>query len=285
MSEVAQIQTPLSENEIVFESYGVKIRIKASDIGLLDQAEQTARKALVSQFTLLEKTESENHLFEISEDETGTLFLFQNGEQISYDNRRPLFFKFFDSMVRIAVAEHAVGWVFIHAGVVGWKEKAIVLPANSFRGKTTLVEELVKRGAEYYSDEYAVLDEHGMVHPFPRNLSVRYLVGAEVNEKEVSIAELGGKTGTKPLPIGLVLITEYVENSAWKPDRLTRGQAIMEVLPHTIPRNFNTQFSLKVLNTALSDAIILKSLRGDASDLAIRLLSFFDNFSDLAKIT
>jgi len=49
----------------------------------------------------------------------------------------------------------------------------------------------------------------------------------------------------------------------------------MEVIPHTIPRNFNTQFSLKVLNTAVSDAIILKSPRGEASAFAIKLLSFY----------
>ena len=57
--------------------------------------------------------------------------------------------------------------VFVHAGVVGWKGHAIVIPGRSRSGKTTLVAELVKAGAEYYSDEFAVLDAEGRVHPFP----------------------------------------------------------------------------------------------------------------------
>ena len=175
-------------------------------------------------------------------------------------------------MLRIAVAEYARDSVFIHAGVVGWKGKAIIIPANSFAGKTTLVTELVRNGAEYYSDEYAVLDESGLVHPFPRDLSIR---DRAFNEVDVPVAEFGGVTGTEPIAVGAVVITEFKGDGTWEPVRLTAGQGILEVIPHTIPRNFNTKFSLKVLNTALSDAIILKSPRGEASDLALNLLSFF----------
>jgi hypothetical protein len=175
-------------------------------------------------------------------------------------------------MLRISVAEYARENVFIHAGVVGWKGKAIIVPANSYAGKTTLVTELVKNGAAYYSDEYAVLDEQGLVHPFPRDLSVR---DDSFNEMDVPVADFGGVTGTEPIPVGAVVITEFKEDGAWNPVKLTAGQGIMEVIPHTIPRNFNTKFSLKVLNTAISDAIILKSPRGDARDLALTLLSFF----------
>ncbi len=57
-----------------------------------------------------------------------------------------------ESYIRITVAEFAVGKVFIHAGVVAIDEKALILPAKSFHGKTTLVAELVRAGAVYYSD-------------------------------------------------------------------------------------------------------------------------------------
>src|SRR6476646_7063652 len=40
--------------------------------------------------------------------------------------------------------------VFVHAGVVGLRGGAIVIPGASFSGKTTLVAELVRRGASYY---------------------------------------------------------------------------------------------------------------------------------------
>ena len=259
------------EREILLESYGVAIRLEASDSDLFSEAEQTARKALVGRVKILESAEPE-HVFGFSSDDAGTLYLFHNGEQISSDSSRKRFFKFFNSMLRIAVAEYARDLVFIHAGVVGWNGKAIIIPANSFAGKTTLVSELVRNGATYYSDEYAVLDESGLVHPFPRDLSIR---DEAFNERDAPVAEFGGIAGTEPLPVGAVIITEFVKGGQWDPVRLTVGQGILEVIPHTIPRNFNTKFALKVLNTAVSDAIILKSPRGDASDLAIKLLSFY----------
>ncbi|HUR98727.1 MAG TPA: hypothetical protein VMZ26_11735 [Pyrinomonadaceae bacterium] len=281
MSEKSLEHTRSFDNEIVFESYGVRVRIQTTSPELLEDAERTARKALLDRLEILESKEAE-HTFRISADENETMYLFLNGEQVSYDKFHARFFKFFNGILRIVVAEHARDTVFIHAGVVGWRGKAIVIPANSFEGKTTLVAELVRNGAEYYSDEYAVLDRHGMVHPFPRDLSVR---DDEFRETDVPVEALGGKTGTTALPIGAVLLTRYEENAGWNPERLTVGQGIMEIIPHTIPRIFNTKFSLKVLNTAVSDAIILKSPRGDAGQLAIKLLSFFDNFIYLAKIT
>jgi hypothetical protein len=267
--------------ELVFESYGVKVKLEATSPELLKEAERTARKALLDRIRILETREAE-HSFGFTSDEAGTLYLFQNGERVSSDDLRTRFFKFFNSLLRIVVAEHARDRVFIHAGVVAWKGRAIVIPANSFQGKTTLVAELVRNGAEYYSDEYAVLDENGMVHPFPRDLSVR---DSQFHERDVPVSELGGKTGFDPIPIGAVLLTEYAEDGEWNPEQLTVGQGIMEIIPHTIPRNFNTKFSLKVLNTAVTDAIILKSPRGDAGEFAIKLLSFFDNLINLAKIT
>src|SRR5215213_192989 len=51
-------------------------------------------------------------------------------------------------------AEAARRKVFVHAGVVGWQGRAVVIPGRCFTGKTTLVAELVRAGATYYSDEY-----------------------------------------------------------------------------------------------------------------------------------
>ena len=263
-----------SAHALVFESYGVRVKLEASDPQLLADAEKTARKALIDNFREQAGSAAE-HTFGIRSDADGLLSLYKDGERISYDDRRDRFFKFFDSVLRITVAEHAVGRVFVHAGVVAWKGKAIVMPADSFCGKTTLVYELVKAGAEYYSDEYAVFDEAGLVHPFSRDLSVRYLDGHTVGERRVSIASMGGKVGSEPVPVGLVVLTRFEEGAEWKPERLTLGQGILEMVPHTIPRLTETALSLKVLNTAVSDAIILRGPRGDAKTLALMLLSFF----------
>ena len=71
------------------------------------------------------------------------------------------------------VAERAPNHLFVHAGVVGWEGRAIVMPGASFAGKTTLVQAWLEAGATYYSDEFAVLDRAGRVHPFARPLTIR----------------------------------------------------------------------------------------------------------------
>ena len=64
--------------------------------------------------------------------------------------------------------------MFVHAGVVAVDGRALLLPGGSFTGKTTLVAALLRAGAQYGSDEYAVLDEAGLVLPaYPRPLSIR----------------------------------------------------------------------------------------------------------------
>ena len=44
----------------------------------------------------------------------------------------------------------------IRAGVVAWNGRAALLPGARQAGKTTLVAELLKKGAVYYSDAYAL---------------------------------------------------------------------------------------------------------------------------------
>src|SRR5579864_2048966 len=67
----------------------------------------------------------------------------------------------FERDLRMFVAEFARRRVFIHAGAVGWQGRAILLPGQSFTGKTSLVAALVRAGAGYYSDEFAVVDLQG----------------------------------------------------------------------------------------------------------------------------
>lgn len=263
------------DHQIDFESYGVQFRIQATDAELLEKVEQIVRKALLNRLKIIE-SESTEHTFAFAADKDGTISMFHDGRELASDKRERVLFKYFNSVLRIVVAEHARGSVFVHSGVVGWKGKAIMIPADSFRGKTTLVAELVKNGAEYYSDEYAVLDKKGLVHPFPRHLSIRS--GAELDDTSVPVEELGGKAAAKPARVGMVLLVEYEPGAVWIPTRLTTGQGMMEVIRHTIPRNFNAEFSLKVLNTALRNAIILKGRRGDAQYFAREFLSRFYDF-------
>jgi hypothetical protein len=265
----------LFDNVFCFESYGVRIRIETDSAEVLAAATETAVKALLGRITPIDCGESE-HVFGFSTMAGDDWCLYENGEELARGepgDRR--LFKFFDSSVRILVGEHAKSVVFVHAGVVGWRKRAIIIPADSFFGKTTLVAELVKCGAEYYSDEYAVLDEYGLVHPFERRLSLR-TSGESIVETSFSAEELGGTTGTEPLPVGCVLLTEYDAEAKWRPEMLSPGQAVVKMVPFTIPIKANTDFVLKVLRSACMNAIIVKSPRGEAKEFSSFFLEFVD---------
>ncbi len=263
----------LSEiNEIRFCSFGVKIGIHTDEKRHLIRILESLTALLPDNFRFINKAEVDFHFYLKSSSKN---FEFYRNEEliISGDKNEKNFINYFLSYLRLTIAEHAISRVFIHAGVVVWNEKAIILPAHSYGGKTTLVSELIKNGAEYYSDEYAVLDEKGLVHPFPKMLSVRGIVD-EYLQKDVPVETFGGTAGIKPIPAGLVLFTKFEKNAKWKPEILTTGQGVFEILSHTIPIRYNPKFSLEVLNKTLSGARILKSKRGEATDISKTILQY-----------
>lgn len=176
----------------------------------------------------------------------------------------------FESSLQITVAEWSPLRVFVHAGVVEWRGKAIVIPGSSFSGKTTLVKHLVAAGAKYYSDEYAVLDGRGRVHPYPRPLGLR-TEGSTISEK-VPIESLGGTTGSKPLPVGLIVATTFRVGATWRPRRLSAGKGVLELLSHTVSARRSPHLALTVLPKVVAGAAILKGVRGEAAKTAEAIL-------------
>jgi len=121
----------------------------------------------------------------------------------------------YESRLRLYVADHSKRFVFVHAGVVGWHGKAIMIPGQSMSGKTTLVARLVHARATYYSDDLAVLDGQGRVRPYLKPLSLRE--EGSVFQRHVPLEAMNGTPGKKPLPVALVVMSEYVPGAVWQP--------------------------------------------------------------------
>ena len=175
-----------------------------------------------------------------------------------------------ESHVQLTVAEFAPRRVFVHAGVVGWKDRAILIPGVSHSGKTTLVDLLIRAGATYYSDEYAVLDARGRVHPFPRALGIRFTNSGE--SRKVRAEEIGAEVGSKPLRIGLVVSTNYKDGARWRPRSLSRGKGVLELMANTVSARSQPELALTVLPRALRSAEILKGVRGEANEIVESIL-------------
>lgn len=246
-----------------FMAYGVKVGIKTNSLMFHNRVRSEISTILPVEIFKSHFEEAEHIIILSDLDLQGfEVEIVQSETFRTFDKESA--FQFFVRNVRTLIAEFAVAKVVLHAGVVSINGKALLLPAKSRHGKSSLVAALIGSGADYYSDDFAVLDEDGLVHPFPKMISLRSGVNSFVQEDH-SIEKFGCQIGDRPVPVGLVLITEFESNAIWDPKTISPSQAIMEILPHTIPIRRNPEFALSVLNKVLSRAIILKSKRPDAS--------------------
>lgn len=266
-----------------FESFGVSIAVGCDDAKMQRKLQIVVQQAFGEAAEIFEGRREKVDCSFGCVHENGLFALYEDGRARSGGPSERNALKFLNSLMRLKVAELSVGRIFIHAGVVGWKGKAIVFPGTSFVGKSTLTAELVRNGAEYYSDEYAVVEKDGLIVPFPRHISLRYFGGKRT--KNVSAAELNGTQGKRPIAAGMVLFTHFEKRGCWEPEPISTGAGIMEIIPHIITMRRKPAFSLKVLDLMLRNAIMVKSPRGDVKKFAKFLLEFFENHTILAKAT
>ena len=175
-----------------------------------------------------------------------------------------------ESELQLSVARLARPQVFVHAGVVTVDGRAILVPGRSGTGKTTLVRALVAAGAIYYSDEYAVLDREGWVHPYPRRPSVRVRGGKERHPVPRS-------RGRGAAPVGLVVETRYSAAARWTPVALSAGEIVLALLANTVPARDRPAEVLAVLARAAGSARGIRSDRGAAARTARALIALQRN--------
>ena len=177
-----------------------------------------------------------------------------------------------DGQIRTRVAAHAPAHTFVHAGAIAHEGRTLVMPGNSFAGKTTLTAALVRLGAIYYSDEFAVLDRNGLLHPYAKPLSLRREDQWQVDQ---DVESLGGVAGYEPLPLNLVALTYYEPGAQWDPRRLSLGESALALMAHTVAAQTRPDESMKTLSAALDDGrvVALEGRRGEAEETAERLLT------------
>lgn len=179
-------------------------------------------------------------------------------------------FEILESDLQVYIAERARNRLFVHAGVVGWQGRAIIIPGSSFSGKTTLVAALIRAGATYYSDEYAVFDRRGRVHPYPRPLCIRQENNGR--SKRLPVEAFGGVPGDKPLRVGLIVFTGYQPGKKWRTRSLSPGQAALGLLAHTVPARRRPKSALATIRRVVPGTKVLKGVRGEAEQIVDSLL-------------
>ncbi|HEV8074717.1 MAG TPA: hypothetical protein VGP66_02670 [Candidatus Acidoferrum sp.] len=254
-------------------TYGVHAGVRVSAAGMLPQISRllppgwkNSRRATMQRLYSLVVAESSRR--------AGVRrmhILYADSERIARDAKLDQVLTALETDLHRYVAEASPDRTFLHAGVVGWRGRAILLPGRSLSGKTTLVRELLRLGATYYSDEFAVVDDSGKVHPFPRPLGIRE--DSTFAQTKYAAASFGATSGVKPLPLGAVVICKYKAGARWKPVPLSHGQGALELMADSIAVRNEPRQTLRRIQKLVSSAVFVKGVRGEACESAASILN------------
>lgn len=267
------------------ECFGVKIGVRSNNLSMFSRVKNNLSEILPIPWNENPDFDVE-HWITILKGEINPkeLTIYKDAEQVGINNSADIIYDLLVSKIRATVAEYANEFVFLHAGVVSWKGRAIILPGKSHSGKTTLVTELVKRNCLYLSDEFAVIDKNGLIHPFPKKLSVRGIID-EHRQVDIAVEEFGGVPAVKPVPVGFLLVSEYQAKIKKPSIKInSSGKGIMASVANSISVRQNPKFVLEVLGVITNQAIVLETRRGEAEDFAEYFLDYLNKLNHLEKV-
>jgi hypothetical protein len=257
-------------NALGLTSFGVRFDLSSNQVDLLRDAllhlplecKRSFSASISPQYSLIHR-------------ETAKLSyrLYRSGRRLFACADRAEFLHRFASILSLYVAEASRKRTFVHAGVVGWGDRAILIPGRSFAGKTTLVAELVRAGAVYYSDEFAVIDKQGMVYPYARPLQVRE--NGSRHQTERPVEDFGGIAGRDPLPVGLVIVSRYKPEAHWRPRQISPGVGLLKILDNTVSARRAPAVAMSTLKQVVSNALIVRGVRGEASQVVDWIAAHF----------
>lgn len=173
-----------------------------------------------------------------------------------------------------AVVEHLTTLRVLHAGVVQWNGRALLLPGMSHAGKSSLVAELLRRGATYFSDEYALIDAEGRVHPYPRPLLVR---NGSPEQHPMLAGECNAPVGDAPAQIGWIMSLQYMPSGNFSVAPVTQGEAVLTLLRNTPHILSESPGLVEVFQRAVSEAACYTGCRGEAAQAVDEILRLIDD--------
>jgi hypothetical protein len=257
--------------ETAFESFGVRLSVDVDDPALIPDVHKRLPPGWVAceddgLMTRFSVSSQDGHHYEVTRD----------AAPLGQPAELEVALGILDAHIRMQISQRATQRIFVHAGAVALDERALVLPGRSFAGKTTLVGALIRQGATYFSDEYAVLDDEGRLYPYPKPLSIRER-GAKpapvaTRSTETHAADLGAEIGDRALPITLIASTTYVPGARWDPRTVGRADGALLLLSHAVTARNAPGRVLSAVRSAAQGARALEGDRGEAEETAGFLL-------------
>ena len=185
--------------------------------------------------------------FHVSIDRTSTISRGKDTLYRSSDYRYVL--EYLEYKIYTLLIDRLNDYYLIHAGVMAHNNKAVVIPACSGGGKTTLIAGLLKKGFRYLTDEIAIIHPHTLeVYPFPKPLNMK--IGSlslfdsfqpemeVINKNDVAIADKIHHVFVRsrsihalddPLPVSNIIFVRYEPNEKSTLTPISRANAIFKI--------------------------------------------------------
>lgn len=173
-----------------------------------------------------------------------------------------------------AIIPQLSGLRAIHAGDVLWNGRALLLPGATHSGKSSLVAEFLKRGATYFSDEYALIDAEGRVHPYPRPLLLR---STSSEQLPALPSEWNAATGDRPAQVGWILSLQYQPACTLSVAPVSQGEALLTLLQNTPHILAESPDLIDAFQSAVAGAVCYSGQRSDASQTVDQILELICN--------
>ena len=162
----------------------------------------------------------------------------------------------------------------IHAGAVLIGGRGLLLPGSTHAGKSSLVAELLRRGARYFSDEYALIDSEGQVHSYPRPLLLRNGTPRQI---PVLPEECNSSAVDSSAPVGWILVLRHHPGSFWRLVEMPKSMALLSFLQNTPHTLRETPEIVGFFERAVAGALCLSGQRAEAIDAVDQIMRLVDS--------
>jgi hypothetical protein len=176
---------------------------------------------------------------------------------------------------------------FVHAAVVTWRGRALVLPGLSRAGKSTLALALVLAGAGFLSDELLAFTPENRAEPLPRALKLRdecvhafpelaHAFTGSGEGRSVPFEALRADVVAAPAALGAVAVPRWDPAATDRPEPITRGEALLALAASSLNFGAHRAGSLDRLADLVGDAATFALAWNDPRAAARNLLAELD---------
>ncbi|WP_421853072.1 hypothetical protein [Oricola sp.] len=163
--------------------------------------------------------------------------------------------------------------VWLHAGCVAWRDRAVILPGAWGRGKSTLVLELYQSGWDFLSDDIVPVDPRtGRAIPFPGTPQVRASNGKALSRNQISglsksVAEIDpARVAPEPRPVSAIVFPHFSPEAETQLVAMSPAQAVGELLENCLSFQNNTDATVEALCALVENLPAYRLLFSDAAE-------------------